>query len=85
LPAGRYLSRPAASIEDADGVCLVSELARPRLRRPFDRLIKNLRRSLGYDVQYFAAIEPQRRLARTSMSHSAAPSPAPACRVMAVT
>jgi len=58
LPAGRYLSRPAASIEDADGVCLVSELARPRLRRPFDRLIKNLRRSLGYDVQYFAAIEP---------------------------
>jgi hypothetical protein len=29
----------------------------------FDRLIQNLRRYLGYDVQYFAAIEPQRRLA----------------------
>jgi Phage integrase family len=29
----------------------------------FDRFIQNLRRSLGYDVQYFAAVEPQRRLA----------------------
>jgi hypothetical protein len=29
----------------------------------FDRLIQNLRRYLGYDVQYFAAIEPQKRLA----------------------
>jgi len=29
----------------------------------FDRLIQNLRRYLGYDVQYFATIEPQRRLA----------------------
>jgi len=29
----------------------------------FDRLIQNLRRFLGYDVQYFAAIEPQKRLA----------------------
>jgi hypothetical protein len=29
----------------------------------FDRLVQNLRRYLGYDVQYFAAIEPQRRLA----------------------
>ncbi len=29
----------------------------------FDWLIQNLRRYLGYDVQYFAAIEPQRRLA----------------------
>jgi hypothetical protein len=29
----------------------------------FDRLIQNLRRFLGYDVQYFAAIEPQQRLA----------------------
>jgi hypothetical protein len=28
-----------------------------------DRLIQNLRRYLGYDVQYFATIEPQRRLA----------------------
>jgi hypothetical protein len=29
----------------------------------FDRFIQNLRRYCGYDVQYFAAIEPQRRLA----------------------
>ncbi len=29
----------------------------------FDRFVQNLRRYLGYDVQYFAAIEPQRRLA----------------------
>jgi hypothetical protein len=29
----------------------------------FDRLVQNLRRYLGYDVQYFAAVEPQRRLA----------------------
>jgi hypothetical protein len=29
----------------------------------FDRLMQNLRRFLGYDVQYFAAVEPQRRLA----------------------
>jgi hypothetical protein len=29
----------------------------------FDRFIQNLRRFLGQDVQYFAAIEPQRRLA----------------------
>jgi hypothetical protein len=29
----------------------------------FDRFIQNLRRFLGYDVQYFAATEPQRRLA----------------------
>ncbi len=29
----------------------------------FDRFIQNLRRFLGYDLQYFAAIEPQRRLA----------------------
>jgi hypothetical protein len=29
----------------------------------FDRLIQNLRRHLGYDVQYFATIEPQKRLA----------------------
>jgi hypothetical protein len=29
----------------------------------FDRFMQNLRRFLGYDVQYFAAIEPQRRLA----------------------
>jgi hypothetical protein len=29
----------------------------------FDRFIQNLRRVTGYDLQYFAAIEPQRRLA----------------------
>jgi hypothetical protein len=29
----------------------------------FDRFIQNLRRILGYDLQYFAAIEPQQRLA----------------------
>jgi len=29
----------------------------------FDRLIQNLRRLVGYDLQYFAAIEPQKRLA----------------------
>jgi hypothetical protein len=29
----------------------------------FDRFIQNLRRFLGYDVQYFGAVEPQRRLA----------------------
>ena len=29
----------------------------------FDRLIQNLRRFVGYDLQYFAAVEPQRRLA----------------------
>jgi hypothetical protein len=28
-----------------------------------DRFIQNLRRFVGYDVQYFAAVEPQRRLA----------------------
>ncbi len=29
----------------------------------FDRFIQNLRRYLGYDVQYFATVEPQKRLA----------------------
>jgi hypothetical protein len=29
----------------------------------FDRFIQNLRRYCGYDIQYFAAVEPQRRLA----------------------
>ena len=28
-----------------------------------DRFIQNLRRVLGYDVQYFGAVKPQRRLA----------------------
>ena len=35
-------------------------IAFPRL---LDRLVQNLRRVAGYDVQYFAAVEPQRRLA----------------------
>src|ERR1035437_8617669 len=30
----------------------------------FDRFIQNLRRFLGHEVQYFAAVEPQRRRAR---------------------
>ena len=29
----------------------------------FDRFMQNLRRFVGYDIQYFAAVEPQRRLA----------------------
>jgi hypothetical protein len=29
----------------------------------FDRFVQNLRRFLGHDLQYFAAVEPQRRLA----------------------
>jgi hypothetical protein len=29
----------------------------------FDRLVQNLRRLVGYDLQYFAAVEPQKRLA----------------------
>ena len=29
----------------------------------WDRFIQNLRRAVGYDVQYFAVLEPQRRLA----------------------
>jgi hypothetical protein len=29
----------------------------------FDRFIQNLRRVVGYDVQYFATVEPQQRLA----------------------
>ena len=34
----------------------------------FDRLIQNLRRYLGYDVQYFATIEPQKQ-ARPARAH----------------
>jgi hypothetical protein len=40
----------------------------------FARFIQNLRRHCGYDLKYFAAIEPQKRLAPTSTSRSAAPS-----------
>jgi replication initiator protein RepSA len=43
----------------------------------FDRFIQNLRRYTGYDLQYFAAIEPGAASPRTSTSPSAAPSPAP--------
>ena len=47
----------------------------------FDRFIQNLRRFLGYDVQYFAAVEPAttpgpahpRRHARHPVPHRAAP------------
>jgi hypothetical protein len=35
---------------------------------------QNLRRCLGYDLQYFAAIKPQKRLTRMSTRPSAAPS-----------
>jgi hypothetical protein len=38
-------------------------MRRRRGRPLFDRLTQNLRRYLGYDVQYFAAIEPRKRLA----------------------
>ena len=33
------------------------------LPKLWDRFIQNLRRAVGYDVQYFATIEPQKRLA----------------------
>ncbi|MEQ7006208.1 replication initiator [Actinopolymorpha sp. B17G11] len=33
------------------------------LSKLWDRLIQNLRRAVGYEVQYFAVLEPQRRLA----------------------
>ncbi len=29
----------------------------------FDRFVQNLRRTIGYDVQYYGAVEPQKRLA----------------------
>jgi hypothetical protein len=45
----------------------------------FDRFIQNLRRYLGYDVQYFAAIEPSGGWLRTSTSPCAALSPGPSC------
>ena len=50
LNPGRY-DYPRAAIE---------ALLFPRL---FDRWVQNLRRCAGYRVQYFGAIEPQRRLA----------------------
>src|SRR5258707_11587618 len=45
--------------------CLILRAARDALHFAalFDRLVQNLRRFLGYDLQYFAAVEPQRRLA----------------------
>jgi hypothetical protein len=45
----------------------------------FDRFIQNLRRFLGYDVQYFAAVEPQRRLAPHIHLAMRPPCPAPSC------
>jgi hypothetical protein len=45
----------------------------------FDRFIQNLRRFLGYHLQYFASVEPQKRLAPHVTSRYAAPSPAPIC------
>jgi hypothetical protein len=45
----------------------------------FDRLIQNLGRFVGYGLQYFATIEPQRRLAPHAPSPPAAPSPAKTC------
>jgi hypothetical protein len=50
LNPGRYDYRRAA----------IEALLFPRL---FDRWVQNLRRCAGYQVQYFGAIEPQRRLA----------------------
>ncbi len=45
--------------------------------KALDRLIQNLRRVAGYDLQYFAVVEPQKpRSHRTRTSRSAAPSPA---------
>src|SRR5258708_12599444 len=41
----------------------------------FDRLIQNLRRYLGYDLQHFAAIEPHKPL--PPPVHPATPRPAP--------
>ncbi len=38
-----------------------------------DRLVQNLRRVAGYDVQYFATVEPQKRLAPHAISRSGAP------------
>jgi hypothetical protein len=45
----------------------------------FDRLIQNLRRYLGYDVQYFAAIEPSGGSPRMLTSLFAARSPVTIC------
>ncbi|WP_174554919.1 replication initiator [Nocardia gamkensis] len=42
----------------------------------FDRWIQNLRRAVGWNVQYFATVEPQRRGAPMCTSQSAAASPA---------
>jgi hypothetical protein len=45
----------------------------------FDRFIQNLHRYLGHDVQYFAAVEPQRRLAPHVHIALRAPSPGLSC------
>ena len=44
-----------------------------------DRFWQNLRRCAGYQVQYFATIEPQRRLAPTCTRRSGGRSPARSC------
>src|SRR3954453_13518005 len=58
----------------------VEALFFPRL---FDRWMQNLRRSAGYKVQYFGAIEPQRRLA--PHIHSALPGAIPRATIWQVT
>ena len=45
----------------------------------FDRFIQNLRRYLGTDVQYFAAVEPSAVSLPISTSPCAAPSRGPSC------
>jgi Replication initiator protein, pSAM2 len=45
----------------------------------FDRFIQNLRRVLGYDVQYFAPSSHRNGSRRTCTSPSAVPSPGPSC------
>jgi hypothetical protein len=45
----------------------------------FDRFTQNLRRVLGYEVQYSPPSNPSAAWPRTSMSRCAAPSPGPSC------
>ena len=52
----------------------------------FDRFIQNLRRYVGYDLQYFAAVEPQKRLApHVHIAMRGTISPAEIRRVLAAT
>ena len=68
----RHADLPVATAGSATTAPRPTRLATTTTGRPgtrwhfaalFDRFIQNLRRYLGYDVQYFAAVEPQRRLA----------------------